>query len=158
MLYSQATSLVCPAIADTKYSRSSDFPGKGDYQAWLKANEQFNEGNALKRNGSFDQAIIKYKRAIAVYCFDAEYFNNLGSAYKGKGDYANAASAYKKALSIKEIWQSWANLGTVLAKIGKSHESRAAYQKALNLNPPSSARESIQHDMEVTSPFIGSKR
>lgn len=147
------------AYADTKYSKASDFPGKGDYKAWLKANVVFNEGNAFKKEGAFDQAIAKYQQAISIYPFDAEYFNNLGSAYKGKSDYTNAAASYRKALSIREIWQSWANLGSVLAKTGSGRESKAAYQHALNLSPPVSVRESIQADMAKVDakPYAGAR-
>ncbi|MBI4534596.1 MAG: hypothetical protein HY711_11685, partial [Candidatus Melainabacteria bacterium] len=40
---------------------AGEFPGKGSYQAWLKANKFYNVGNRFLNAGKYEEAIAQYK-------------------------------------------------------------------------------------------------
>lgn len=64
------------------------------------AKKYINEGVDLQNRGMLDQAIEKYKQAIAFDAGNAISWVNLGSAYQARKAYDKAIDAYNKALRI----------------------------------------------------------
>lgn len=125
-------------------AEADEFPGKGSRDAWRRANDLYNEANALSSNKNHDQAISKYQSAIALYPFENSYFQNLGQAYERKGELRLAETAFRRAIALdSKYWAPWNGLKNVLYKMGRYSESKSACEKALECNPPPSYRESI---------------
>lgn len=61
-----------------------------------------NDGVGLQEQNKLDQAIEKYKMALALDPNNDKIWVNVGSAYQAKKDYTNALQAYKQALNFKK--------------------------------------------------------
>ena len=148
----------CSVPAATVETQTGGFPGKGDYQKWMQANEAYNQATRFRMSGEYDAAIAKYKEAISTYKYQAEFYTNLGLCYKNTGDLKAAESAYKKSLSIKPSWQAYADMGNVLKRQRKNSDARKAFQKALECNPPPELVPTIEQDMALVGPSSPHKR
>jgi tetratricopeptide (TPR) repeat protein len=101
--------------------------------SWMAYN---NLGNALKREGRVDEAIIQYKRTLEIRPSHAEAHNNLGNALVQKGQVDEAITCYQKALNINPGYaEAYNNLGNALVQKGQVDEAITCYQNALNINP-----------------------
>ncbi len=128
------------AVAD-----DASFPGRGSYEVWRKANDLFDDGRDLEIAGKYDLAISKLKAAIAKYPYDHGYFNELGVAYKRKGDLKSAENYLRRAVQMKpSVYEGWNNLGNVLRRQGRFEEAIALYKRALDCHPPTSAQKVIK--------------
>lgn len=123
------------------------FPGRGDYQSWKTANVSYDLATRQLESLKFDKAIDLYKKAISIYPYDPDYYTNLGLTYKRKGDFPLAEQTYKRAISVKETWDAWANLANVLKKQEKFVEARSAYLSSMRLNPPEEVRVKLERDL-----------
>lgn len=123
------------------------FPGRGDYQSWKIANVSYDLATRQLESLKFDKAIDLYKKAISIYPYDPDYYTNLGLTYKKKGDLLAAERSYRDSISVKETWNAWANLASVLKKERKFSEARSAYSKALKFNLPPSAKQVIEKSL-----------
>lgn len=54
----------------------------------------------LQTESKFDEAIVEYKKAIALMPNNDSYHYGLGTCYQGKNDFDNAIEEYKKAISL----------------------------------------------------------
>jgi len=63
----------------------------------------------------------------------------LGEAYEIGNKYADAATAYSKAVALKPDPSYYNNLGNSLARTGKIDDASQAYQKAIELDPMNTA-------------------
>jgi tetratricopeptide (TPR) repeat protein len=63
----------------------------------------------------------------------------LGEAYEIDNKYADAATAYSKAVALKPDPSYYNNLGNSLARTGKVDDALQAYQKAIELDPMNTA-------------------
>jgi tetratricopeptide (TPR) repeat protein len=63
----------------------------------------------------------------------------LGEAYEIDNKYADAATAYSKAVALKPDPSYYNNLGNSLARTGKTDDALQAYQKAIELDPMNTA-------------------
>jgi tetratricopeptide (TPR) repeat protein len=64
------------------------------------------------------------------------HYNNLGAAYRKKGELDKAISAYRKALAIDtNLAEAHNNLGVVYGNKGMLNEAISAYKKALAISP-----------------------
>ncbi len=71
----------------------------------------YNEtGISLRASGDFDQAIIRYKKALSVSPNDENLFYNLARAYIEKGQKKNAEVAIGQALLLNPQFQEGAQL------------------------------------------------
>lgn len=61
----------------------------------------FAEGAALTNAGKSDEAIAKFNEVIAIHPKCAECYNNIGSVYSRKQDWAKAEESYKQAIQLK---------------------------------------------------------
>jgi tetratricopeptide (TPR) repeat protein len=107
-------------------------------QAW------FDLGFAQSHLGKTAEAIVAYKKAVAL---DSKWFEaqqNLGLALAKSGDLTAAASALKFAVTLKPtvggqqaLAAAWLSLAQVTEE-SAPQESLAAYQKATELDPANS--------------------
>jgi len=130
------------------YSPSSEargFPGKGSMAAWERAHEAYDEGYQLSLLGNPEQAIAKFRTAIVLYPYDADFYYDLGNAYCSTDQWPLAEQAYRSSLKINDkIWSTWLELGTALKWQGKIAESKEALSTALQLNPDAQGRARIE--------------
>ncbi|GEM_PF-3246061 len=120
------------------------FPGKGDYQTWLRANLLYNEGNHLAKAGDLTGAISKYKEAIRIYPFDYQYSYNLANTYVTRKEFKEAESEYRRAAGLNpSAWEVWNNLGYLLLQVGRAQEAKIVFSKALALDPPPQDKKDI---------------
>lgn len=67
-------------------------------------------------------------------------YAKLGESYDALGKNEEAVEAYKKAIAAKpDVAGYYNNLGNVLARQGKIEETKQAYQKAAEIDPPGAA-------------------
>lgn len=63
--------------------------------------------------------------------------NNLGNAYRLRGDIAAAEAEFRLSVALKPLAKPWSNLGAVLRLQHRYDEALGAYQQALALEPES---------------------
>ena len=101
--------------------------------SWMAYN---NLGNALKREGRVDEAIIQYKRTLEIRPSHAEAHNNLGNALVQKGQVDEAITCYQKALNINPGYaEAHYNLGNAFLHERRVDEAIRQYQSALEIKP-----------------------
>jgi tetratricopeptide (TPR) repeat protein len=121
-----------------------DFPGQGNQQTWAKACGLYDQANILAHEGKLDQAILKYRAAIIIYPYDADFFHNLGLALKKKGAYQSAVDAYKRALELSPSdWDTWYNLGSALFELKQYAQARQAFTTANKYRPTNQGKNNI---------------
>lgn len=153
-------------LATTKVSATSSSPWnslgdvycrEGNYQLGIRAflraiqlnptyvNAYHNLGLAYLKMGDFDQAIVWFKRATAIYPFP-QSFNDMGVAYLQKGDFEKAEEQFRKMIELDPNNPiGYNSLGVLFFKQNKPEEARQAWQKALELNPSAKGvRENLQ--------------
>ena len=93
-------------------------------------------GDALRQNGSFDDAIISYQKALTIKPKVAEVYFNMGCAFQKKDAFNQALVCYRQAISIKPDYaKAHNNIGTVLHRTGALSDALISYHKALSANP-----------------------
>jgi tetratricopeptide (TPR) repeat protein len=92
-------------------------------------------GTVAYRDGKYDEAIRWYTRAVELAPEVATTHAFVGSAYGMKGDFAGAAAALQKSITIRPTASGYANLGTALFFEGRYRDSVAAFEKAVELRP-----------------------
>jgi hypothetical protein len=130
------TFLLC---TPTIFAHDDVFPGKGRKSDWIAANTLFNEALAHYRHGRIDLAIRLYKKAIAKYPYDADYYDNLGHAYEDKkGDLQLAGQIYRQGIKTEpdraRIKISYAGLLFEQHKIAESKRLIEEVSKYSNLS------------------------
>jgi tetratricopeptide (TPR) repeat protein len=121
------------------------FPGKGNEKTWQKATVFYNQGIDLSHSKEYEKAAKKYRQAIAIYPYDANFFNNLSFVLERTANSKGGEVAARKAISLQPTaWGAWENLGNCLYDQNKFQESKAAYTQALQCSPPSSRRADFQ--------------
>jgi tetratricopeptide (TPR) repeat protein len=99
----------------------------------------FEEGNDALMQKQFDQALADYDRLVADFpasqLVPAALYN-AGIAWEGKGDYAQAADRYRRAVALatpgsKDGRDAAFRLGAVLAESKQFGESVATFEKLL---------------------------
>jgi hypothetical protein len=134
---------------------AGDFPGKGDRLLWGYALEDYDQGNHYLNQQRYEEAIEKYKQAIARYQFDPDFYANLGVAYCKAGDYASAEQTLTRAAELnKKDWMPWSNLANVYVKENKLKEALTAFQKALACNPPPAELPTIKDNIAGISRIL----
>ena len=97
------------------------------------------KGNILLREGSFEDAIAAYNKAIKYDRSFGWSYTNLGIAYLQLGKYAEAVLLLQKSLELlktdKERAVAWNELGNLYRCLNDYHNAVVSYQKADELNP-----------------------
>lgn len=93
-------------------------------------------GDALQKQGAFDEANIYYQKALFLNPESAEVYCNLGNIYKHKGQIDEAIIHYEKAIQINPgLPESYYNLGEIASDKRQIGDAVTYYQKAIQLNP-----------------------
>ncbi len=96
----------------------------------------FNLGVIAQTGAKYDEAIAKYKAAIAA---DPAFYSpayNLGLTYAAKGDRTNGIVYLRKAIEIDpKSAQAYYNLGTLLIQDGKTDEGTKSLNQAFAIDP-----------------------
>jgi Tfp pilus assembly protein PilF len=91
---------------------------------------------ALEVKRDYPAAIADYSRVAELKPDWAEAHNNLGVAWKKKGDLEKSAASFNRALALKPGYgEAWSNLGWIHAEEKKWREARADFEQALKSNP-----------------------
>ncbi|MEG3900488.1 tetratricopeptide repeat protein [Microcoleus sp. B4-C5] len=97
---------------------------------------QFNQGNILKAQGRFAEAIAYFKNALFLQPNSIETATNLAVTLHQIGNLAEAAAYYQRASEIDpNCAQSHNNLGILLQEQGNIMAAISCFQKAIALNP-----------------------
>ncbi|MGA2279236.1 MAG: tetratricopeptide repeat protein [Verrucomicrobiota bacterium] len=107
---------------------------------------QYNLGNALLKNGSVDEAISHFQKALQIIPDNAEVCYSLGGALLKKGNAGEAIAHFQKALAISTNEADIHYIGIALAKahgdyantlvrMGRDDEAMVEFRKALELLP-----------------------
>ncbi|MHB8283702.1 MAG: tetratricopeptide repeat-containing sulfotransferase family protein [Caulobacteraceae bacterium] len=98
--------------------------------------QDFNQGNALHREGQLEPAAAAYRRAIAAQPDHAQAHNNLGAVLVDQGRIDEAAAAYRRVVDLKpDHAKGHLNLGVVLQIQGHLDEAALAFRRAIALQP-----------------------
>lgn len=93
-------------------------------------------GNALQKQGEFDEAISHYTEALKINPDFAEAHNNLGFTLTRQKHYNLAIYHYNEALRINPAYtDAHNNLGTALLRQGNVKEAEYHYYETLKSNP-----------------------
>ena len=90
----------------------------------------------LQNQGSQDEALKNYKKAISLKPDYADAYNNIGAIYKDQGKLNESAEAYQKSISINPNNSiAHYNLGNILKEQEKNDQAIEMYNKSISLNP-----------------------
>jgi serine/threonine protein kinase/tetratricopeptide (TPR) repeat protein len=112
-------------------SRAYDTAQKLDASDWRPARLM---GNLSYRAGLYREALRWYGESAKLGPDVTAPYESLGAAHHMLGDFASAAAALQKAISIAAKPGSYTNLGTALFFQGRYRESVAAFEKAVSLS------------------------
>jgi Tfp pilus assembly protein PilF len=125
--------------------RTGNYPGAVRlYQRGLEIEPQNVEllnamGFALFQQGKSREAVAELEKAVAIDPKHLKAHNNLALAAIDAGELELAEAHYRESLAIKPDAAIYNDLGFVLERMGMSDDAAAAFRKALELNPKSSA-------------------
>ena len=93
-------------------------------------------GASAAQLGQLDQAILAFKKVLAIRPDKADAHYNMGLALKELGRVEEALQAYSKALAIKPDYaEAYNNMGNALREQDKLQEAIQAFNKALTIKP-----------------------
>lgn len=95
----------------------------------------FVKGRRLYSKGDYKGAAEAYELSVRSDPKFARGYVELGSAYRGLDDYAQAEKAFAKAVSIQEDSCAQCGLGMVYHLQHRHREAEAALKRAIALNP-----------------------
>jgi tetratricopeptide (TPR) repeat protein len=90
--------------------------------------------------GQLDEAVAKYREAVAIRPGHAGVHNALGGALFSKEDFDGAASEFRKAIAIDpKLLEAHFNLGLIAERRSDFAEAREHYQRVLEIDSGSTA-------------------
>jgi tetratricopeptide (TPR) repeat protein len=93
-------------------------------------------GNAELAQGHFDEAMMQYQRALALWPDSTDANAGIGNVFFQKGQIDQAMVQYQKALEIKpNMAEICNNLGDCFLQKGRVDDAIIQYQTALEINP-----------------------
>lgn len=101
-----------------------------------RAEQLKNEGNELMKSGRFREALDRYTRALDLDPRNAVYFCNRAAAHFKLGEHEAAVADCTAALALQpDYGKAHGRLGLALAALNRHREARAAYARAVQLEP-----------------------
>ena len=98
--------------------------------------EWFNEGDNLISEGSYEEALEAFERAIRLDPQLAEAWGNKGAALNALGRFEEALTAFDKAIEINpQLAEAWGNKGVVLYDLKRYEEVLTAFNNSIEINP-----------------------
>ena len=93
-------------------------------------------GVALTMTGRHEEAVSRFKAALALQPAVSSLHNNLGNVLKVLGRLTEAEASYRTALKIRpDDVHACSNLGALLAETGRPEEAETILRKATTLAP-----------------------
>jgi Flp pilus assembly protein TadD/2-polyprenyl-3-methyl-5-hydroxy-6-metoxy-1,4-benzoquinol methylase len=93
-------------------------------------------GASAAQIGQLGQAVLAFKRVLAIKPDSAEAYNNMGNALKEQDELEEAIKSYINALAIKPDYaEAYNNMGVVLQEQGKLEEALNFYIRSLAIKP-----------------------
>ena len=87
----------------------------------------------------YKTAIEAYRKALKLDPENAEFYGNMGNAFRRKGDLDAAVRCYRKALQIQPDTSSlYCNIGNVLLIKGEFESAIRNFKSALRIDPNNS--------------------
>jgi peptidoglycan/xylan/chitin deacetylase (PgdA/CDA1 family)/uncharacterized caspase-like protein len=115
----------------------------------LRAYDLDRQGQQLYREKKYDEALEKFRAAVAMRPGDIVLLNNLGFIYYAMGRYDEALTHLQRTLAMDpNRKEAHLNLGDTLAKLGRMEEAKTHYRQFLALYPASSRAEEIRKLLE----------
>jgi hypothetical protein len=100
------------------------------------ARAEYNLGNALMRQGRLDEAIVRFRQALAIDPGLVVAHVNLASAQAARGHPAEAVAACQQALALKPRDPvALTTLGMAYEALGQQALATAQYRRALEIDP-----------------------
>jgi len=107
-----------------------------DRDRFEEALDVFNRAKFLHREGSYEEAIREYRRAVRLDDENPWIFNSMGLALAANGDLEEARRALEKALELNaDLTDVHNNLGVVYSEMGDTE--RAFREFAIVIRDPS---------------------
>jgi tetratricopeptide (TPR) repeat protein len=92
-------------------------------------------GNALWSIGDLTGAERELRSAIELNPKDVHAHNSLGIVLGNMGCREEAIAAYRRALTVRPMWQTWANLGDVEKDVPDYPQAERSFRAALDMEP-----------------------
>jgi tetratricopeptide (TPR) repeat protein len=89
----------------------------------------------LEVRRDYSAAVQEYERVVQLKPALAEAHNNLGAAYKKKGDWNRALASFSRAVALRQNYsEAWSNRGWVYIEQKRWRDARNDFDKALLIN------------------------
>jgi tetratricopeptide (TPR) repeat protein len=100
------------------------------------ADDHFNLGNSLLREGKWQDAIVEYDSALRLQPNDVEVHCNLGMALMSLSRLDKAVAHFRTALRLRpSLAHAHNNLGIALRRQGNWEEAIHCFKRAIQFNP-----------------------
>ena len=101
-----------------------------------RAMQYFSGGDNFVGLRRYSEAVDLYDKAIALIPYDADVWNNRGSALENLGRHIEAYASFEKAIAINSDYaMAWYNRGVVLENLGRHEEAVDSFNKAIAVKP-----------------------
>ena len=102
----------------------------------MTAWDYYRQGNRYNDLGEYENAILRYEKAINLKPDYAEAYYNRGVTYGKLGESEKAIADYSKAIELKpDLVEAYNNRGIAYDDLGESKKAIADYSKAIELKP-----------------------
>ena len=98
-------------------------------------NHYVNYGSLLRMIGRRDEAAEQYEKALEINPNQYEAKNNLGVVRMQLRQYREALRLFEEIVADSELPEPWMNIGRIRLRLGDTEGARAAFFKALDLDP-----------------------
>jgi len=93
-------------------------------------------GNLFYKKGLYREAIVEYRKAVALEPNFAPAYNRLGMSYAILNDYEQAEKCFQKVIKLSpQIDQGHLNLGLLYELKGEPAKALPFFERAFSLNP-----------------------
>ena len=114
-----------------------------------------NFGDALLKDGRFNEAIQQYLKAIELDPTDSDAQNGLGNAFAQEGQPRDATEHYRKAIELRPTDPQYHNnIGNVLCQQGLLEDGIAHYRRALELRPDPTDLQNAETEFNLANAFL----
>lgn len=94
------------------------------------------EGKEFSGRSKFDEAAVRFEKALALFPEDIKCLFQLGWSYKKLSRISEAEKIFRRIVEIApELYDGYIGLGWLYAKTARFQESESMFDKARKLNP-----------------------
>ena len=146
MIRSTHVILCIIAIMAIALAANAQAPSPSDKEL-AEAEKAFDQANSLYEEGKIAEALVQYKKALAILPDNPSVLFNTGTAAYLTKDYAYAAELWKKLKTLEPLdWHNRAKLIQVYQALGKLPERDAERAELFDLWKKGTAPELKQQD------------